>query len=296
MSDLITAVLPRTLLIHRQYGELAKAFTSARIPFMLLKGVAFIECFPDLMRSRNMEDMDIMVPPAKYESARKVLANLGYWPAPQDPAAHIHISQPVAVDFCDNLWYLDQAENEALWSSGSTPLGDGSRVLNPVDFYVHIFAHGAIHHANASSRWKQDLAVLNDRWHVAGLPALTERLRMLGWEELHDFLLKGRTPHKFHTRIMLRLSAPKAGHIARVLMLRRKMLGKFLLEIFFPDSHFIRGRYDAQTDAQVLLWKAMRPFLLLKDVLITAYRHVFPGAVKASAEHIPTAPEKNDRP
>jgi hypothetical protein len=276
MNNLASAVLPRTLLIHRQYCQLSKAFSSAGIPFILLKGVALIESLPHAMRIRNMEDMDIMVPKEKLSDARELLSKLGYWPAPQDPCAHIHISQPVAIDLIDRLWYLTNLENEELWISGSTLLPNGGRILNPVDFYVHVFAHGAIHHANSGNRWKEDLALIDNRWHVIGLPALNQRLRMLGWEELHNFLIKGKAPHGLRTRFMLGLASPKAGYIARALMLRNQMLLGFLQKTIFPDTSFIRGRYNAQSWWQVCALRALRPFVLCKEVFCALINRPLP--------------------
>ena len=275
MNSLVNAVLPRTLLIHRQYTELAKAFKAARVPFILLKGIALIECFPELMPGRNMEDMDILVPPEKLETAKKLLETLGYWPAPQDPSAHIHTSQPVAVDLIDRLWYLNEREHNELWLSGSKQLPDGGRVLNPVDFYLHVFAHGAIHHANTDAKWRSDLAIIDSRWHVSGLPLLNQKLRLFGWEELYKWLLFARPPHGLKTRLMLKLSSQKSGHIARVLMLRRKMLAEFLAGMFFPSDDFISGRYNIHSAPRVLAWRLARPFVLCKDAVCTASKLFF---------------------
>ncbi len=161
-------ILARNILILNQLEEIASAFSKNNISAVLLKGAALIVSFPAYSGIRNMEDIDMLVRPNDITAAKDTLSSMGYTPAPEDPCGMINPTKPAPVDLSDNMWYLDRKENETLFNESLQFIFDGfsgrlSR-LKAEDFYIHVLAHGAIHHAEADPKWKEDLLLIRENW------------------------------------------------------------------------------------------------------------------------------------
>ncbi|MDI6642109.1 MAG: nucleotidyltransferase family protein, partial [Elusimicrobiota bacterium] len=80
-------ILARNILVLEQLEEIVTAFYTEKIIFVLLKGIALINFFPEYIMSRTMEDIDLLIYPGQIEKAKQVLYQLKYQKSKLDPYA-----------------------------------------------------------------------------------------------------------------------------------------------------------------------------------------------------------------
>jgi len=135
-----------------------KALERASIPTLLLKGAALaLTVYPSPGR-RPMADVDVLVPERLAAPARRVLAEAGWRPHPQEPErrlAHLHAQgfvregddAPAALDLhWRALWEGREPAGDDAWWESAEPLRAGgfeSRILAPADQLVQLCAHAA---------------------------------------------------------------------------------------------------------------------------------------------------------
>ncbi len=147
----------------------------------------------------------------------------------------------------------------------------------PQDHLIYILAHAAVHHGEIEPKWARDVRDLLK--HHAGTlnPRTVEgRLRCLGlWPTAQWFLRrsglenvwpldreKGRE-HLMNKRLD-RLDPFLKGHLLRFWFLRgwRSRL-RYAAAAVFPETAFLRLRYDIRCPAALPVFRLLRPFLLL---------------------------------
>jgi len=269
-------LLARNLLIRRQLQEIAAALHSAAIPVALLKGAALVECFPSYSAVRAMDDIDLLFKPSDIEPARRALESLGYKPVDNDPWAFSHPRQPAAVDISDGLWYMNAAENKKLFKECENhPLKQLSpRMfhLPPDEFYLHVMAHAAIHHACKETMWQNDLNLLRANWERETAQAtLRHKLDAYGLNEAMAWFTPQHPRVRPLTARIYRLIAtkdiPQKGHILRFLLLPTKKKAAYLLRTLFPSRQFIMYRYNVRSAPAVTALRILRPFILTFSIL-----------------------------
>ncbi len=235
--------IARNLLILKQLEDILQKFQKDNIDFILLKGIALITLFPEYIKYREMEDIDILVKPEQLKLAKFSLLSMAYKKAKLDPYAFWKEDTPAYVDLCDGFWYLNKKENSELWKNRK------SNFLLPEDFFVHILAHSFIHHAETDPKWASDIELLRSKWN-----------NKINWEEVKNKLKKYgiKTDNSF-----INLKIPLKGHLARffLLPLRKKIM--YLINALFPGDEFIKNRYDVKNYSSLIFWRIFRPFLLV---------------------------------
>lgn len=266
--------LARNLLIHRQTAMLAAAFSARGITCVLLKGAALIALFPRYSAERVMDDIDLLIHPRELADARSVLVELGYAPLRGDSCAWRHPDthqHPVPVDITDNLWYLRAHElNRAIAESVTLSFDhEGTTAcaccLKPVDMYLHIAAHAAIHHGSREDTWLNDMTLMNNEW---GELLTTDE----GKQKSAAFGLDG--PIRTYRGegvaagvygMIMRASSPLKGHVLRFMCLPLSRKAPYLARTLFPSESFITARYGVTRRAHILLYRfILRPALLLR--------------------------------
>lgn len=277
------SILVRNLLIHRQLEEIGREFSKASINAVLLKGAALILLLPDYSSERLMEDIDMLVRPKDLAAAREALARLGYLPLPEDPCAVSNPSKTAPVDLTDNLWYLDKAENEEVFSEALRHRFKGSAAafchLRPEDFYIHVLAHGALQHAEDSGIWKKDLSLIWAHWGKTIKWAEVEaKLKQYGFQEAVDTYMAPETADdSFYLRLLNMKDNPFKGHIARFIFLPAgKKLG-YIRSSLFPGAEFLKNRYNLKNEAEIFYYKLLRPFLFISNLARFAARAILNG-------------------
>jgi len=253
--------LSRNILIHKQICELVSEFNRNNIKFILLKGSALIEIFAKYAFFREMEDIDILVWPKHFLKAKEVLLSIGYICAKNDPHAFICPTKPAYIDLCEQLWYLDRAENIQVFKDSKFG------VLSPEDFYIHIFAHAFLHHAKKEKTWENDLQLLSEKWaNKIDKVLLISKLKRHGFYRIYNNWLKHDRSDFFYSWF-LNNEIPLKGHIFRFIFLplRKKIL--YLNRIFFPSVEFLIGRYSLKNVCQAAYFRIVRPVLLVRQLL-----------------------------
>jgi hypothetical protein len=92
----------RTLALDLATGEVVRAFDAAGIPCMVLKGPTMAQrLYDDAPGRRNYGDIDLLVSPARFEAAGRVLGALGF----QDSRPGIRASEAAAMQ--ERSWKRD---------------------------------------------------------------------------------------------------------------------------------------------------------------------------------------------
>lgn len=138
--------------------QIHKALADWEIPFILLKGAAYISADLDAGQGRLMSDIDIMVPREKLESAEKALIEHGWFPTKLNaydqryyrtwmhelPPLR-HLDRGTSLDVHHTILPPTAAlkpDVKKLWQA-SAPVGTNPlvRVLAPVDMILHSAVH-----------------------------------------------------------------------------------------------------------------------------------------------------------
>jgi hypothetical protein len=259
-------IIARNLYLFQQLKEIALY----RIPIILLKGIALIEAVPEYSAERSMEDIDLLVHTEDMLHLRRMLGRDGYLPVPFDPGALYHPDKTGSVDIVDHLWYLNKDEQKMLWDSAQpTTIAPHVYRLSADEMYLHILAHGAIHHASKEARWLRDLSVIKENREILlDECALEEKLKIRGLSNVARYYLGNETAPYWYRRI-LQWQHPLKGHFTRFLLLAFRKKLSYLWDALFPSAEFIRHRYNAYTPFCLLFCRLFRPLILLYQLAAT---------------------------
>jgi hypothetical protein len=267
------AVLARNLLLLSQAEEFSRLCAAAAIPVVLLKGIALVAIAGDYLPERTMDDIDLLIRPGDGSAVRALLRSAGYLPSPEDPRAFHRPGTPAAIDVNDALWYLDDNENHAVFDAAlrhPVPGMPGAFHLPPDEFYRHVLAHAAVHHAINAPKWRKDLRVLKSLFGNSLDPgSVDEKLRRAGLKEAVEIYLaddeKQGCPAGLRERAyrwLLEKDLPMKGHVIRFLYTPPRRMLSYLFEALFPPAIFIEGRYGVHHRLLIAIFRLCRPFLL----------------------------------
>lgn len=262
--------LARNLGIHRQIIFLDNILSAASITAVLLKGAALIEALPELMHTRTMEDIDLLVCPASACSLYECLERAGYRRVPGDPAAWQHPDYPESIDINEGLWYLDVMENRELCAAAGGWRIPGLASLThlpPDEFSVHLLAHACIHHGRPADTAQPDRDAVHSRWpDLTAQPQISALLARHGMHALRAYAFQGIMPGRIAGRCM-RSAHPLSGHILRWLFLPAKKKASYIFRTLFPSTAFVRSRYNCRSTFGAIIMRVIRPGLLVAMLL-----------------------------
>ncbi len=192
----------RNAMLFKDAGELLGELADAAIPTMLLRGAAIATGHRDDAGTRPMNDVDVLVPEADLDRARKVANVAGWPPADQDQplerrlaaapvrsssgrVIRLHWRPTPNVAFPDASW-------EAIWERAAPVRFGNVDTLVPsrADHLVHACVDGARANSGAFLRWITDaMALLRSRagdlrWEVVASEARRLRVTLLIFEAL----------------------------------------------------------------------------------------------------------------
>jgi hypothetical protein len=275
----MNSILARNLMIHKQIEDIAAVLNGRGITAVLLKGAALIEAFPDYMNERVMEDIDLMLSPGDISKAREAFLSAGYEPAPEDPWAFRKEGAPAYIDIIDGLWYASAKENEEIRQrSAGYPLIRGLYQLPPEEFYAHVLAHAAIHHAFKGDKWLADLELIKAKWKLDTDALFDGTFKKYGLSRAGKAYVKGGHGGSFR-RLYERLLAaniPMKGHMMRFLFLPAGKKAGYALRSLFPGDDFLKYRYGLKSGFDLFFFRFLRPLLLLRN-LFRFFLNSFPA-------------------
>lgn len=264
-------ILARNLILHSQISEIAEEFAKSSIPVVLLKGIALVEIFAEYAGVRVMDDIDILLRPKDIAIAREKLFSMGYISVEEDPWAMRHPAKPASIDLSDSLWYMSRKENEMLLNEClSYPLqgiAPNAYHLPPDEFYLHVLAHAAIHHGQYEKSWNEDLKLIEEKWGKEINSGMVKKMKLYGISEAAIYINPAASPKNLraflYKWLLLKKEIPQKGHILRFMLLPWNKKISYIFKSLFPGKEFMRCRYNLKTTLKLLLYSALRPFLLL---------------------------------
>lgn len=199
MSFVPSAALAYNLYLKHDLHRVAEAFEAAKIPWMLIKGVALAESVYGGIANRPMVDNDIVVLPPWVEQAHQVLVGLGFYDRPgnqlvlnrqadfEHPMHYPHSEVHTGLEL---HWHIYAPE---LFRGGVEPFFERAIVrtlagipvltLNNEDRLVQLATHWAQHGLSKPTILLDIAKVWNCQYlaeHVIDLSALVRRLDEVG--------------------------------------------------------------------------------------------------------------------
>lgn len=176
-----------------QLANLLKAFQSAGIEALLLKGMALTLFYYQDFGVRSMNDYDLVVKANQVKEAIEVLAKMGWDGEDEDPLQKMKVVHASAFrnakgQHLDLHWHImheccTTAADNAFWSDAvikdvrELPV----RILSPAHQLIHVCVHGA--------KWD---AIPPIRWVADAMAVLALAGDKLNWEDLMSFALEYR--------------------------------------------------------------------------------------------------------
>lgn len=227
-------ILARNIIIHNYIEQISNECSKQGIRFILLKGAALIELFPEYSFEREMEDIDVLVEEKFYNKFIDILQKLGFKQSQTDP--NVMYFNDIKIDVTTKLWYLNKKENTKVIKS-AIKLKDNIYVLSPLEMLRNILYHAYIEHNYLDSKWEKDIEILKKYYRLEF---------SFKFPKIVDFFLKLNIYHK--------------GHIVKFLFLPwHKRLCHFFYYIF-PSTEFMLKRYNVR-------FASFLPFFYLYRVL-----------------------------
>lgn len=267
-----------------QFHSLAALFERARIPFLVLKGLAVLIQLYGIRGTRPLSDVDLLVHEADLAAIDTILTEAGYTRQIDGNPCYASPGNGLAFDIVTTLWYLDEQGLAGLWAD-ARPHGLSPRTVSLLaadDLLIHLIAYAVIHRGALTPAWEQDLRLLLLRdaidWTAVtrkarryslsvpllyGLTYLRERMPAL---PIPESSLQSLTPAGCFERNLYRLlqrlvttqPIPELGHF--LIWLTRPAGSKWssLRITFFPPWSFLGYRYGTAATRRPVLTRCRR--------------------------------------
>jgi len=162
-----------------QFGVGLRAFRSARVPAIALKGAALIQsAYGGDVALRPMSDIDVLVPLDHVAAAGQALRDVGWRPAAPVTPAMIELTHSAPFVHAQNRsidlhWHVFEeccgpADDVDLWAAAepATLAGTATRVLTPADQLLQACVHGEKWVTVPGLRWIADAVLLIRQGHI----------------------------------------------------------------------------------------------------------------------------------
>lgn len=198
LRDVYMQNMVRVMKMSVQSRLVIKALNSADIPTIPLKGIVMANLIYESIGLREMNDIDLLVPPEKLARTAEILTGMGYKPARPfhiDSIIHVgkHLPGFIKKDqgmieihwsiTSPNLYYsIDPHE---LWEQAiPVQIMDYETLMfSPVDLLLHLCLHTSYQHQfDFGLRPSCDIAEVIDHFgSTLDWQAVTERVKQRGW-------------------------------------------------------------------------------------------------------------------
>lgn len=281
-----------------QFHALAALFERARIPFVVLKGLAVLIQFYGIRGTRPLSDVDLLVHEADLGAIDTLLTGAGYTRQIDGNPCYASPGNGLAFDLVTTLWYLDKQGLAELWANARPRILHSRTVslLAADDLLIHLTAYAVIHRGALTPAWEQDLRLLLLR-ETIDWPAVTHKARQYSLSvplsygltylrhrmpalPIPESALQALTPAGFFERSLYWLlhrlvtaqPLPELGHF--LIWLTRPAGGKWssLRHIFFPPSDFLSYRYGTAAARRPVLTRCRRMVVLAGAALLLTTR------------------------
>lgn len=269
--------------------EIAAMFNTGNIPIVLLRGISSAWSRYPTPELRPMADIDILVPNEKLEEILMLFHYYGYLPVKSGELNFCHPRfNNVVVDLHLNCfpWYSNK-DMKLLWKNVKPceKFNNSSVfVLPDEEALIAEACHATLCHGFTKLLWLEDIALLTHKeidwervWVIAKDFGVTVPVQLfLKLAKDTAGAIVGQIPditfgEMFQKNILARLLSSfeefpvtNIGHLLSFIWLRglRKKL-QCLEERFFPGTLFLTRRYNAPSRTHNIVWKIIRPLLIL---------------------------------
>lgn len=145
-----------------QFHSLAALFEQARLPFVVLKGLAVLMQLYGIRGTRPLSDVDLLVHETHLGAIDRVLTDAGYSRQIDGNPCYASPRNGLSFDLVTTLWYLDEQGLAELWANARPHVLPPRTVtlLAPDDLLIHLIAYAVIHRGALTPAWEQDLRLL----------------------------------------------------------------------------------------------------------------------------------------
>lgn len=283
-----------------QCQALAALFEQARIPFVVLKGLAVLLQLYGIRGTRPLSDVDLLVHEADLGTIDRILTEAGYARQIDGNPCYASPGNGLAFDLVTTLWYLDEQGLAELWANARPHVLHARTLLLPAadDLLIHLTAYAVIHRGALTPAWEQDLRLLLRReaidWAAVtrkarhyslsvpllyGLTYLRHRMPTLPIPEsaLHALTPAGFSQRSLYWLLQRLVTAhpiPELGHVLIWLTRPAGSRWSSLYRMFFPPESFLGYRYGTTAARRPVLTRCRRTIDLAGAALLLAVRIV----------------------
>lgn len=252
-----------------------------KIEPLLLKGAGLIKTVYPHPALRVMGDIDLLIKPDEFNSARKLLISENYQSVSRDIGHFLKsTSFKMLIDLHWDIWYLKKEEFENLWKESlSFSMNDTSaKTLAAEEHFIYIAVHSILHHGILDMVRLQDLTMLINHTTNFNWSLLVEKIKAYQLETLLSIVLErlqeiqpeiipasvftqlrhrglNRFLSKLMEHVISRSAIPNIGHILKVNAIRG-FRGKvrYFLSYLFPSELFMKEKYPLISKYPLLLY------------------------------------------
>lgn len=285
----------RNRLSAQAVTELIAAFREARVPLLVLKGVALLNTvYKEAPHLRSFLDIDLLVREPDLARAHGVLTDLGYAPQGDESAVSANMYHlPMYLKAGERVeLHFDLVKGHApfrvalpeLWNRArSIPVNGGEMlVFSPEDALLHGALHLSFHKEFVSRTLRQ----LRDLGEIAS----KEPVR---WDQLRDLASRYRAERSLYYALRLARDLLDAPIAEDVLAALRRQIGRWELALFSQvedEGGFVTYRDPLRLFLQMLLlqvpayrgWGRIR---FLRNALLHPFRYNLSAAEQIPAEY-----------
>ncbi|MFH0888380.1 MAG: nucleotidyltransferase family protein [Planctomycetota bacterium] len=262
-----------------------------KIEPLLLKGAGLIKTVYPHPALRVMGDIDLLIKPDEFNSARKLLISENYQSVSRDIGHFLKsTSFKMLIDLHWDIWYLKKDEFENLWKESlSFSLNDasppdqmfcqaGAKTLAAEEHFIYIAVHSILHHGILDMVRLQDLTMLINHTTNFNWSLLVKKIKGYQLETLLSIVLErlqeiqpeiipasvftqlrhkglNRFLSKLMKQVISRSAIPNIGNILKINAVRG-FRGKvrYFLSYLFPSELFIKEKYPLISKYPLLLY------------------------------------------
>jgi len=170
---------------------------------LLVKGAGLIKTVYPHPALRVMGDIDLLVKPDDFTSARRLLISENYQSVPDTPGHFFsakggsasggkNTSFTMHLDLHWDIWYLRKEEFDNLWKAGLSFQLNGvqAKTLAPEEHFIYIAVHSILHHGILDAVRLQDLIMLINHSTDFNWSLLVRKIRQYQLEILLSIVLE----------------------------------------------------------------------------------------------------------
>lgn len=257
----------RNILLLEQYKKLETSLKNNSIHLIPVKGIGLLLDKVADFKSRELEDIDILVKKEDLENVIEILKEEGYNQVSSGEISYYNSDEFAIVDIHTEIDYINQKRFNTFFDN------DCKNRLEPLEHIIYIIYHALIHHGINSYKWKEDVKLLLKDVEIKELEDMFKFYKMKDLYRLsmnyldytdQEYIRKPSLRYRYMDFIIKRCSYDDKGHlIIPFAVSDMKYFFNKLANYLFPGKEFLKRRYETKN---TFILAVIRPVLLLLKV------------------------------